>query len=157
MRLRLKSAPLVLLLAGCLGESPGTTAQTSAASLVAHEANAWTLVVEGSDSVPAVLTIIDQTGTLRDARAGAPDELLRSVSDVSVGNVAGRELAVAWVSVPCDREPVLTLASRGDSLAIGIDRGSEAEGDCEAMGIAYGITLEFEDAVNAAEVAVTIQ
>ena len=82
---------------------------------------------------------------------GAPLEAVRAITRVAVANAPGRPaaLGVAWVALPCETNPTLTIFAEGGRLRMILDRGPIVPRDCDAMGLVYGITLDLSQPIAA--------
>lgn len=107
-----------------------------------------------SDGHLSTLTIRDLTGLVTGFADGAPPEVMRGFTGVAVANVPNepRRLGVAWMALPCETQPSLLIFAEGGRLRMILDRGPRNPPDCEAMGLGYGITLEFAVPVSAQSV-----
>lgn len=110
----------------------------------------WVAQVGGME-----VTIVDPQGLIREVRAGAENQILGDLTTVANASEDQRQLAVQWVSLPCETRPVITLQADSGVARLTLNRDvRQLAGTCEPMAVERNITLDLTVDIPASRVQV---
>jgi hypothetical protein len=100
------------------------------------------------------LTIVDPRGLVRGVRAGVASDIASDRTAVANPSGDHRQLAVQWLSFPCETRPRITLGADPDVVRITLDRDVREMDACESMGVERNITMDLAVDVPASAVQI---